>query len=208
MAKSSVREKIVAAAAERFHALGYNACGVQEIVDAAGVPKGSFYNYFKAKELLAREVLNNYWGAARLDMLADKTVAPLERLRQHFEHIASRYKKAGFEHGCLVTKFVNEVSDLTPQLQVDLEGDIGRWSRLIAETIRDGQADGSISRAIDADRAARFLIGGWGGATGAMKLAANRAPIDDFLSVAFGVVLQPGSPQRQRRKALLSRSAR
>ena len=41
MAKLSVREKIVAAAAERFHALGYNACGVQEIVDAAGVPKGS-----------------------------------------------------------------------------------------------------------------------------------------------------------------------
>jgi len=50
MAKLSVREKIVAAGAERFHALGYNACGVQEIVDAAGVPKGSFYNYFKAKD--------------------------------------------------------------------------------------------------------------------------------------------------------------
>jgi TetR/AcrR family transcriptional regulator, transcriptional repressor for nem operon len=64
MAKLSVREKIVTAAAECFHVLGYNACGVQEIVDAAGVPKGSFYNYFKAKELLAREVLNNYWADA------------------------------------------------------------------------------------------------------------------------------------------------
>src|SRR5271154_3760307 len=102
MAKPTVREKIVAAAQERFHTLGYNACGVQEIVDAAGVPKGSFYNYFKAKELLAREVLNNYWAGGRLDVLADKTLPPLERLRQHFEHIASRYKKVGFENGCLV----------------------------------------------------------------------------------------------------------
>ena len=59
MAKLSVRDKIVSAAAERFHALGYNACAVQDIVDAAGVPKGSFDNYFKAKELLAREVLTN-----------------------------------------------------------------------------------------------------------------------------------------------------
>jgi len=39
--KLSTRERIVSAAAERFHALGYSACGVQEIVDAAGVPKGS-----------------------------------------------------------------------------------------------------------------------------------------------------------------------
>jgi TetR/AcrR family transcriptional regulator, transcriptional repressor for nem operon len=48
-----------AAAQERFHALGYNACGVREIVDAAGVPKGSLYNYFQAKELLARQILDN-----------------------------------------------------------------------------------------------------------------------------------------------------
>ncbi len=57
---SLVREKIVAAAEERFHAVGYNGCGVQEIVDAVTVPKCSFYNYFKSKELLALEVLANY----------------------------------------------------------------------------------------------------------------------------------------------------
>jgi len=44
---------------------GFSACGVQEIVDKAGVPKGSFYNYFKAKELLAAEVLEIYAKASR-----------------------------------------------------------------------------------------------------------------------------------------------
>jgi len=52
--KLSTRERIVSAAAERFHALGYSACGVQEIVDAAGVPKGSFYNYFKGSLWLGK----------------------------------------------------------------------------------------------------------------------------------------------------------
>jgi TetR/AcrR family transcriptional repressor of nem operon len=200
MARPSVREKIVAAAADRFHALGYNACGVQEIVDAAGVPKGSFYNYFKAKELLAREILNDYWAGARLDLLADKSIAPLERLRRHFKHVASRYKSFGFEYGCLVTKFVAEVSDLTPLLQADLRSQVGRWTALIAQTIREGQADASISSRLDADATARFLVGGWNGATGGMKLAASHAPIDDFLSVAFGTVLQPGPTVRKRRK--------
>jgi TetR/AcrR family transcriptional repressor of nem operon len=200
MAKLSVREKIVAAAAERFHALGYNACGVQEIVDAAGVPKGSFYNYFKAKELLAREVLNNYWADAGLDILADKSIVPLERLRRHFQHIVSRYKKFGFENGCLVPKFMHEVSDSTPLLRTDLRRQVARWTALIAEAIRAGQADRTISNSIDAETTARFLIESWGGATGAMKLAASRAPIDDFFSVAFGTLLQPGAPTLRRPK--------
>jgi TetR/AcrR family transcriptional repressor of nem operon len=200
MAKLNVREKIVAAAAERFHTLGYNACGVQEIVDAAGVPKGSFYNYFKAKELLAREVLNNYWADAGLEILADKSIAPLERLRRHFQHIASRYKKFGFENGCLVPKFMHEVSDSTPLLRTDLRRQVAAWTALIAETIREGQADRSISNSIDAETTARFLIEGWGGVTGAMKLAASRAPIDDFFSVAFGTLLQPGAPTSRQGK--------
>ena len=201
MAKPSVREKIVAAAAERFHALGYNACGVQEIVDAAGVPKGSFYNYFKAKELLAREVLNNYWADAGLEILADKSIAPLERLRRHFQNIASRYKKFGFENGCLVPKFMHEVSDSTPLLRTDLRRQIARWTALIAEAIREGEADRTISTSIDAETTARFLIDSWGGVTGAMKLTASRAPIDDFFAVAFGTVLQPGAaPTLRRRK--------
>jgi len=200
MAKLNVREKIVAGAAERFHALGYNACGVQEIVDAAGVPKGSFYNYFKAKELLAREVLQNYWADAGLEILADKSIAPLERLRRHFQHIASRYKKFGFEHGCLVPKFMHEVSDSTPLLRTDLRRQVARWTALIAEAIREGQADWSISNSIDAETTARFLVESWGGVTGAMKLAASRAPIDDFFSVAFGTLLQPSAPTVRRRK--------
>jgi TetR/AcrR family transcriptional regulator, transcriptional repressor for nem operon len=200
VAKLSVREKIVAAAAERFHALGYNACGVQEIVDAAGVPKGSFYNYFKAKELLAREVLNNYWADAGLEILADKSIAPLERLRRHFQHGASRYKKFGFENGCLVPKFMHEVSDSTPLLRTDLRRQVARWTALIADAIREGQADRTISNSIDAETTARFLIESWGGVTGAMKLAASRAPIDDFFSVAFGTLLQPGAPTLRQRK--------
>ena len=201
MAKLSVRDKIVTAAAERFHALGYNACGVQDIVDSAGVPKGSFYNYFKAKELLAREVLSNYWAGARLDMLADKSIAPLERLHRHFDHIASRYKKFGFEHGCLVTKFIHEVSDLTPSLRADLQSALGKWTAMIADTIREGKADGSISKDIDAERTARYIVDMWGGVTGAMKLTASRAPIDDFVSVTFDTLLPPSAPTRKQRKA-------
>jgi len=60
MAKSNIRDKLVAAGLELFHTKGYNACGVSDITDAAEVPKGSFYNHFKSKELLALAVLDLY----------------------------------------------------------------------------------------------------------------------------------------------------
>ena len=58
-----------------------HACGAREIVDSPGVPKGSFYNYFKAKELLAVEVLGIYWKNIAIDMLSNKSIAPVERIR-------------------------------------------------------------------------------------------------------------------------------
>src|SRR6202051_2156959 len=148
MAKPSAREKIVAAAADRFHAVGYHACGVQEIVDAAGVPKGSFYNYFKAKELLAVEVLGIYWKSVAIDMLSDKSIAPVERIRGHFEHIASLYAGYGYERGCLIGKFIQEISELTPRIRQDVVTEVVRWGGLLASTIREGQADGSIASEI------------------------------------------------------------
>ncbi len=148
---SSVRDKIVEAALERFHALGFSACGVQEIVDKAGVPKGSFYNYFKSKELLAVEVLEVYAKGSRREMLADKSVAPVKRLRAHFEFLASRYAGFGYSKGCLIGSIAAETSDHMPIVRKALAQGLANWTKLVAAAIREGQADGSIEARLDAD---------------------------------------------------------
>jgi AcrR family transcriptional regulator len=43
MARASVKEQIIAAAVENLHRKGFNATSVEDITDAANVPKGSFY---------------------------------------------------------------------------------------------------------------------------------------------------------------------
>jgi TetR/AcrR family transcriptional repressor of nem operon len=187
---SRVREKIVAAAEERFQTLGYNGCGVQEIVDAAGVPKGSFYNYFKSKELLALEVLGNYAKGSHREMLADESVPPLERLRNHFEFLASRYAGLGYNKGCLIGNFAAETSENMPQIREALSRSLGNWTDAVAAAIRAGQADGTIRPSLDASEAARFLINSWEGAVVRMKVVNNREPLDDFLAFAFPLLAQ------------------
>ena len=188
---SSVRDKIVNAAMDRFHALGFNACGVQDIVDAAGVPKGSFYNYFKAKELLALEILDIYGQGSRREMLSDKSVPPVKRLRAHFEFMASRYEGFGFGKGCLIGNLAAEMSENTPLLRKALAQSLKRWTERVAAAIRDGQADGSIVAGLDAPEVARFLVNSWEGAVVRMKIVNSRQPLDDFFSIAFPLLTRP-----------------
>lgn len=188
---STVRDKIVDAALDCFQALGFSACGVQEIVDKAGVPKGSFYNYFKSKELLAVEVLEVYAKGSRRELLSDKSVAPLERLRAHFKFLASRYAGFGYSRGCLIGNIAAETSDNMPVIRKALAQSLTNWTKLVAAVIREGQSDGSIEAGIDAEQIARFLINSWEGAVIRMKIANSRQPLDDFFSLAF-----PLSPKR------------
>ena len=56
--RQNTRQKILEVGAEIIHLKGYNHTGLQEILQAAGVPKGSFYNYFKNKEDFGLQVID------------------------------------------------------------------------------------------------------------------------------------------------------
>ena len=62
------RAKLVVCAAELFWRQGYNATGLAEILQAANLPKGSFYFYFKGKRDLAAAVIEYYRRIVSDDM--------------------------------------------------------------------------------------------------------------------------------------------
>ena len=64
------KAKIVEAAGELFWKQGYAATGIRDILDATGLPKGSFYFYFKSKSDVAREVIG-YYSRVIIDVLKD-----------------------------------------------------------------------------------------------------------------------------------------
>src|SRR6478672_12935550 len=78
MGRPSAREEIVQAGLKCLVEKGFNAVGVQDITDTAGVPKGSFYNHFESKEALGVEIVERY-GAnqTRREILTDPSVPPL-----------------------------------------------------------------------------------------------------------------------------------
>jgi len=189
MPRPSVRGKLLDTALERFQAQGFNGCGVQDITDAAGVPKGSFYNHFKSKEALALEVLDIYGQGNRFDLLSDDGVPPIARLRDHFEFMADRFEGWNFTKGCLLGNFANETADTNPAIRDAMTAAFERWIDAVGAVLRQAQAQGLVDARHDPDKLARFLVCAWEGAITAAKVGKTRGPLDDFFTLGFGTLL-------------------
>lgn len=105
MAAQSTREHLIEIGLQRMHKVGYAATGVKEILDLAGVPKGSFYRYFPSKDAFAQEVIQRYAAreAQRWETIfSDDKLPPLKRLRKYFNELVSVYGQQAPVSGCLL----------------------------------------------------------------------------------------------------------
>jgi TetR/AcrR family transcriptional regulator, transcriptional repressor for nem operon len=200
MVKANVRERLLDAGLETLHRRGFNGCGVQEITEAAGVPKGSFYNHFESKEALGAAVLDRYWqqrADTSLRILDDAKVRPRERLRNYFAAMAAKMAKRGYIGGCLIGNLGAELSDQSKLVSDRLAAVFAGWTEAVETCIRDGQLDGEIGADCDAAILASFLINAWEGAVLRAKVEKNGAPFVEFNQIVFGKLLASASnPKR------------
>jgi TetR/AcrR family transcriptional regulator, transcriptional repressor for nem operon len=190
MARPSLREKLASSAVETLHANGFRGCSIQDITEAAGVPKGSFFNHFQNKEDLAIDALRRYLEGTRADLLFEEGVPPLQRLKNHFTFLTGRLETFGFDRGCMLGLFATEMAQDYPRMREELRLVFDTWCEGVQLVLRDAQATGEIDPRHDAGELARFVVNAWEGATIRLKLTRDRAPLDDFFHVCFNVLLK------------------
>jgi TetR/AcrR family transcriptional repressor of nem operon len=83
MSRPSHRGKILAEGLKVVHERGFAGASVRDIVQAAGVPQGSFTNHFASKEAFGLEILEMYFANSLevvRDTLRNDALAPLKHL--------------------------------------------------------------------------------------------------------------------------------
>ncbi|MER6590607.1 TetR family transcriptional regulator C-terminal domain-containing protein [Micromonospora purpureochromogenes] len=190
MARKSTREEIVRAALDRFHARGYNAAGVNDITQAAGVPKGSFYNHFESKEALAIVALERYGAGRRLEDLTDGSVPPVQRLRAHFAFLRDEVVRYGYNRGCLYGNFGTEIVDHRDAIRDAVRHSLDTWAGLVATTLVEAHRAGTIRADVDPEVTAGFLVNAWEGTLIRARTDRSPAAFDTFFSV-FDTLLAP-----------------
>jgi TetR/AcrR family transcriptional regulator, transcriptional repressor for nem operon len=190
MARYSVKDQIVAAAVETLHRKGFNGTSVQDITDAAKVPKGSFYNHFESKEELAVAALDQYWQGllSRLGPLSDAKTPPVDRLKRYFRELGERGRAREYRTGCMIGNMSTEMSGQSDLVRERLAVVLAAWSRAIESCVREAQADGSMRRDLDARRIAGFILNAWEGAVMRSKVDRDAASLATFEDVVFTVL--------------------
>lgn len=65
---NQTRQRIFDAAQSIIARKGFSAVGLNEVLNAAGVPKGSFYHYFASKDAFGTALLEHYFETYLADM--------------------------------------------------------------------------------------------------------------------------------------------
>jgi TetR/AcrR family transcriptional regulator, transcriptional repressor for nem operon len=195
MSGGETRDKLVQEGLRLLLREGYSATGVKAVVDAAGVPKGSFYHFFpQGKEGFAAEVIELYAAHAtrvRKELLLDSRRPPLERLRSYFEHYVEHFRVLGFKEGCLLGNLSAEVSDMSEGIRARLDAAFSAWESDVARVVAEAMERGDLEPRVSPAHIARHLINGWEGALLRMKSEKTQAALEEFLIVTFEVLLAP-----------------
>jgi TetR/AcrR family transcriptional repressor of nem operon len=190
MKQGSTRDHLISTGLRVLHAHGFHASGVQDITDAAEVPKGSFYTHFDSKERFGAEVLGRYWerrADRALAILSDESRPPLDRLKAYF---AGKTEVAGpFDKGCMIGNFSAELAGESRLVRDRLAGVFAAWTQMLAGCIREAQAAGELRASLDAATIAAFLIDAFEGAVLRTKVDRDGTALRRFEAVVFSTIL-------------------
>jgi TetR/AcrR family transcriptional repressor of nem operon len=188
----NTRQKLIKAGAKAMLAKSYHAVGIQEILAAVDVPKGSFYHYFDSKEAFGVAIIEYYGDQlanAIKNKLTDSSYSPRQRIVEYFLAIRDYYTLNGCGRGCLVAKLATEVADPSACMRDALKREFDKWTGLFAACIREGQMKGEISSDYSAEAMAEFLYTSWEGALVRMQVNNELSPVNHFIDFAIDRII-------------------
>ncbi len=192
--RESTKDRILETGAEIIHLKGFNHTGIQEILKAAGVPKGSFYNYFRNKDDFGLQIIDHF--TAQFDLLTkhileDGAIPPLERIERVLNLFMDFFQSKDYSYGCPVGNLSQEMGDLSPAFREKLKGAIDLMVESYSKVLAEAQASGDISELLDVREAANFIVASWHGALIRMKLVKSLEPLKNHSKFIFDCILRP-----------------
>ena len=189
MKERTVRDELIAVGVDQMLKAGYTSTGVKEILELAGVPKGSFYHYFPSKEAFGKCVLQSYLETEQkraTEALKQSKAAPLKRLRKYFEELIAIHGPFGPRNGgCLLGNFSQEVSNHSDLIQQGLVEAFGQWQTAVEEVLNEAVARGDLPVDTATRDFAALLLNSYEGALLRAKAERSEAPLRLFVQMFF-----------------------
>jgi TetR/AcrR family transcriptional regulator, transcriptional repressor for nem operon len=193
VSRPSHREKILNTGLQVVHQRGFAGASVRDIVQAAGVPQGSFTNHFSSKEAFGLEIIDLYLANSRRSMaetLLNDSLPPLQRLGAYIEASRNRLNKDSMRNGCLFGNFTAEASDHSEAIRLRLVGIFTEIQAAFAYCLKAAVKAGELPVKFKCEEVAGFIVSSLQGANLLAKAQRSPVPVDRFKRILFSTVLR------------------
>jgi TetR/AcrR family transcriptional repressor of nem operon len=190
------REHLLATGESLSLRLGFTGMGLSELLATAGVPKGSFYHYFRSKEAFGEGMLQRYfehYDAEMQRLFSDDKSDARHQLLSYYAQAISFHCRSECHNACLAVKLSAEVSDLSEPMRHALEIGTARVIGHLQDAIERGIREGSLSITMSPAATAETLYSLWLGASLRAKIRRSVAPLTSALE-SIELLLRPPQP--------------
>ncbi|GGC14250.1 TetR/AcrR family transcriptional regulator [Pseudoduganella buxea] len=182
---SDARETILAVGRRIMSGKGFSAVGLNEILTAAKVPKGSFYHYFASKDAFGEALLAHYFDAYLAEMddtFARPGLTMAQRLVTYFDMWRDNQSFQDCQGKCLAVKLAAEVADLSESMRAVLDDGTSAIVARLAAAIEGGVDEGSLAIDEPPMQVAQGLYQLWLGASVMVKIVRATGPFDTAMA--------------------------
>ena len=190
----TVRQSILDTAQLIVGRKGFSAVGLNEILQTAEVPKGSFYHYFTSKDAFGVVLLDHYFDNyvhGMQQLFEQPGLTQHTKLMRYWQCWIDNQTGCTDAGKCLAVKLGAEVSDLSEPMRLALQRGTARTIGLLAEALQQGVEDGSVAITQHPDSLARRLYALWLGTSVMSKITRTTAPFDEALGLTRQLLGQP-----------------
>lgn len=160
-AQSPTREKLLDAAQQLMLAKGFPATTVDEICDAAGFTKGSFFHYFESKEHLGKEVLSRFHSSLQQTIHRGafrRKSDPLRRVYGYVDRFIEMSQNSESPNGCLLGNFTQELSDTHPEIRSLCAQYFAEWTATLKHDLDEAKAKYAPKASFDTQSVAEYFL--------------------------------------------------
>jgi TetR/AcrR family transcriptional repressor of nem operon len=142
-ADSQTKEKLLDAARGLMLEKGYTATSVDDVCEAAGLTKGSFFHYFEGKEDLARVLAQRFYESMREvheSAPYRQKKNPLDRVFGYVDFLMGLSGRPEMAKGCLLGMFAQELSATHPKIRSVCASCLADSAARLAQDLEEAKA--------------------------------------------------------------------